>query len=263
VTVLAWQRNLRVPVLLYHHVGASDGMRPGFLTISPAEFERHIAWLARRGYTAISLAQYLGWTQGKTVLPARPVLITFDDAYADISDHALPVLSSHGFTAVVFVVTALVGCTNVWDADRALPRRSLMTAPQIRDWAARGIEFGAHSRTHPDLRELSGSALTHEIAGSRKELEQIIGSPVISFAYPYGLYNNETACVVESTFELAFTTREGLNRSTTERHLLRRSAVCGSDNTQIMWRRLRWGRDPIASVRSTLRLRSRLRILSG
>jgi peptidoglycan/xylan/chitin deacetylase (PgdA/CDA1 family) len=106
----------------------------------------------------------------------------------------------------------------------------LLTADQIRQWAAEGIEFGAHSRTHPDLRTLTGSRLAEEIAGRRQDLERILGSPVSSFAYPYGLYNEAVIDCVREHFELAWTTRGGLNDIRTDPHALRRTMVLPGDS---------------------------------
>lgn len=214
--------DMRCVALLYHHIGPA---RPGAypeLTISSELFARQIEWLARHGYTGICAADWLAWLATGTELPPKPILITFDDAYADIAEHALPLLRHHGFSATVFVVTARVGRTNTWDERQGYATLPLMTAEQIRSWAAEGIEFGAHSRTHADLTTLSADALAEEIVGSRDELERLLGAPVTSFAYPFGAFNDAARALVASSYGLAFSCLEGFNRAHTDRQLLRR-----------------------------------------
>jgi peptidoglycan/xylan/chitin deacetylase (PgdA/CDA1 family) len=160
-------RRKRLPVLLYHHIGPRPpGTFPN-LTVSTQEFERQMRWLVHRGYVGIRPSDWLRWLREGTDLPEKAVLITFDDGYADLAEHALPVLRRHGFGAVVFIVTGQVGGTNVWDEAIGSAMHRLMTADQIRYWAAQGIEFGAHSRTHADLTTLTSDKLSDEIVGSK------------------------------------------------------------------------------------------------
>lgn len=211
--------------LLYHHVGqATPGTYPD-LTISPQEFERQIGWLSRRGYTGICPAQWFEWYKSGTRLPPKPVLITFDDAYADLAEYALPVLRQFGFGAAVFAVTARIGQTSDWDQSLGYPALPLMSAQQIRYWAGQGIEFGSHSRTHPNLTKLSPEALLEEIVSSRDELAALLNQPPTSFAYPFGAYNSTVYGVARSSFSLAFTATNGFNCRQTDPHLLRRIVV--------------------------------------
>lgn len=249
----------KLPVLLYHHVGPR---RPGTsvpLTVSPGKFERQVRWLARRGYVGIRPSDWLRWRREGTGLPDKPVLLTFDDAYADVAEYALPVLQRHGFGAAVFVVTGQVGGTNRWDEVRGSGTHRVMTAEQIRCWAGRGIEFGAHSRTHPDLTTLGATELAEEVAGSGKELASITGVRTGSFAYPYGPYNQAVCDCVRGVFDLAFTTDEGLNTLRTDPHLLRRAMVLPSDSLADLECRLRWGWSPLQRFRARVRLRTRLK----
>src|SRR5262245_26622074 len=136
---------MRLPVLLYHHVGRRDLQTRRNLTVSPERFASHVGWLVARGYRGIRPADWLAWRVHGTALPRKPILITFDDAYAELVAHALPTLERNGFGAAVYVPTACVGRTLPWDDS------PVMSAAEIREWAGRGIEFGAHTRTHPDL----------------------------------------------------------------------------------------------------------------
>jgi glycosyltransferase involved in cell wall biosynthesis/peptidoglycan/xylan/chitin deacetylase (PgdA/CDA1 family) len=220
----------KLTVFLYHHVGPP---RPGTipdLTISPEVFERQVRWLARRGFVGIRPSDWLCWLRDGTGLPDKPILLTFDDGYADITEHALPVLRRHGFSAGVNIVTGQLGGTNSWDEAQGSGTHRLMTVEQIRYWAAQGIEFGAHSRTHPDLTKLSTIELAAEISGSKNDLASVLGSRVVSFAYPYGELSEVASQAVRGAFDLAFTSERGLNYLRTDPHLLKRINISPNDS---------------------------------
>jgi peptidoglycan/xylan/chitin deacetylase (PgdA/CDA1 family) len=232
----------RLPVLLYHHIGSE---RPGaypYLTVQPRRFERHMRWLSTHGYTTITPSDWMAWRNEGRALPHRPVMITFDDAYADLCKFAFPTLKKYGFRATVFVATELIGRTNEWDENR-FTQFPLMSEPQLREWASEGvIELGAHSRTHPDLTSLDGDdELIAETKGSREILEALVGKPVVSFAYPYGSYHERSRDAVSRAFDLAFTTQPGLNTLGTDPFLLRRTEIMPGDTIATLATGLRSG----------------------
>lgn len=232
---------MRLPVLMYHHIGwCKRGMYPG-LSITPGHFSAQMHWLADNGYTPIASADWLAWCDAGTPLPAKPVLITFDDAYADLVKHALPVLARHSFHAVIFVPTAYVGKSNVWDQDNGRPALDLMSRDEIKAWTQRGVEFGAHSRTHPEMDHIRAGAVQEEVEGSRKDLEEICGAPVVAFAYPYGSYNSEVREIVARSFRFAVTTEEGINSLGTDLLQLRRTMVQPGDTLVDFGSRVRFG----------------------
>ena len=94
------------------------------------------------------------------------MVITFDDGFADNHRHALPILRAHGFPATVFVVSGAIGATASWPGDAALLDRPLLSASQLQEMRAAGIEIGAHTRTHPSLLALGPSAQEAELAGT-------------------------------------------------------------------------------------------------
>lgn len=249
----------RCVALLYHHIGqASAGAYPD-LTLSPREFERQIRWLARRGYTGIRPADWFAWYKSGSSLPPKPILITFDDAYADIAEHALPILRQFGFGAAVFVATGRIGQTSDWDEGLGYPALPLMSAAQIRYWAGEGIEFGAHSRMHPNLTKLSREALGEEVAASCDDLAVLLDHPVIAFAYPFGAYNNTVHGAVQSSFGLAFTADSGFNSRQTDPHLLRRIIIKPKQSMLAFSLLVRLGEH----WRSKLALRTRLKRALG
>jgi peptidoglycan/xylan/chitin deacetylase (PgdA/CDA1 family) len=215
----------KVAVLSYHHVGSPLPGPHAWLTVSPRRFEAHVRWLAARGYQGIRASDWLAWRVRGTPLPSKPVLLTFDDGYADIGRYALPILRRYGFSATVFVVTDLLGATNQW-MDGASP---LLTPDAVRRWAAAGVEFGAHSRSHADLTALDAAAVLAEVQGSQAALAALLDRPVAAFAYPYGRYNAAVVEVVRRHFALAFTSDPGCNDRWTDPHRLRRTEVRRAD----------------------------------
>jgi peptidoglycan/xylan/chitin deacetylase (PgdA/CDA1 family) len=161
---------VRLPVLLYHHVGPAGDIGCAESTLTAATFERQVRWLFRQGYTGIRACDWVAFRRDGESRAEKPVMITFDDAYADVAKHALPIVVKYGFGATVFVVTGEVGRTNSWDHLKGFDTRGLMTAEQIRKWVAQDIEFGAHSRTHTDLTALAPPDLEKEVIGSGSEL---------------------------------------------------------------------------------------------
>ena len=252
---------LRVPVLMYHHVGPPrPGLYPGN-SVTPQRFETHLRWLERRGYSAIRPSDWLRWMREGKPLGDKPVLLTFDDAYADTAAHALPLLKRYGFSGAVFVVTGQIAGTNLWDQALGYAPLPLMSADEIRRWASEGIEFGAHGRTHADLTKLSGEALRQEVEGSAQDLANLLGTRISSFAYPYGYADDKVVDLVRAHFDVAFSCEEGLNTLRTDPLLLHRVSISQEQPLfEFAWR-VRFGRVPIPHLRERLRLRTRAKRL--
>ena len=173
---MSGERSLRtagpVPVLMYHSIGGADR-----LAVRPGAFAEQMAYLKDGGFTPLPFG-------GRTRRARRPVVITFDDGYADFHEHALPVLERHGFTATVFVTTGWLDDAGPYAAGSPLGR--MLTWAQTEEIAAAGVEVGAHGHSHAQLDQLSGPALREELHRSRELLQQRLGRPVRAMAYPYG-----------------------------------------------------------------------------
>ncbi|HUA15090.1 MAG TPA: polysaccharide deacetylase family protein [Verrucomicrobiae bacterium] len=216
---------VRLPVLCYHHVGEKLPQSWPLLTVSSRVFRRQMEWLRNEGYAPIHAADWLAWMKQGTPLPEKPVLITFDDGYSDLMENALPVLRELGFKATIFIVSQHIGAASTWDVPLGHPSRPLMSAEQIRNCPAHGVEIGGHSRTHPDLRTLSELELKTELEGCRVELSGLMGQPVNTFAYCFGFQNENVRRSAREGYELAFSAKPGLNAWRTDRHCLRRMFV--------------------------------------
>ncbi|HUY27492.1 MAG TPA: polysaccharide deacetylase family protein [Candidatus Binataceae bacterium] len=243
----------KLPVLLYHSISRTPRPAPfEYLVISPETFEAQIRGLSRAGYSSIRAPDILRWQREGTPLPAKPVLITFDDAFVELAERAFPILGRYGFTATVFVITGLSGAQGSFEGRRVL------TLEQIRHWARQGIEFGSHTRTHPDLTALDSSALEREIAGSADDLRAILGAPVTSFAYPYGRLTDSVRRVVERFYGAAFTCEEAIDDQATNSFLLRRTIVNPADTAPEFSARLRYGRNSLRHFFKPYRVWKRL-----
>jgi peptidoglycan/xylan/chitin deacetylase (PgdA/CDA1 family) len=171
----------RVPlILMYHGVGCVSE-DPYHLCVTPERFAGQMRWLADRGLRGVRVdslvaAMRAGKERGL-------VGITFDDGYASVLENAVPELLRHDFTATMFVVSGLLGGTNEWDGEPVWP---LMSAQQVAEVAAAGMEIGSHSVTHPRLPALGAQRLRAEISESRVRLSELLSRPVRGFAYPYG-----------------------------------------------------------------------------
>ena len=248
----------RLPVLVYHHVGPRRDGTHRSLTVSPAAFERHVRWLARTGFEALSSADVIDWRRLGRPLPRRAFVLTFDDGYADLARFAFPVLRRYGFGAIVFLVSGRLGGTNAWDEVAGSGTHRLLSANQVREWAAKGIEFGAHGRTHADLTDRS-TDLAEEVERSATDLEGLLGYRTRSFAYPFGLVDEAAVGEVRRTFDLAFTAHPGLNTIWTDPHLLRRTMVQPGDTLLDLRFRLLTGSNLLDRVRGAIRVRTRIR----
>ncbi|MBD0711673.1 MULTISPECIES: polysaccharide deacetylase family protein [unclassified Streptomyces] len=168
-------------VAMYHSI-ADTADDPYRVTVSPVRFARQLCWLGERGLRGVSVRELLAATaEGRA---AGLVGLTFDDGYADFAESALPLLLRHGFTATVYVLPGRLGGENAWDA--AGPRKPLLSGDGIRRIAEAGMEIGSHGLTHVPLTETDERTLTAETRQSRTLLEELTGTPVDGFCYPYG-----------------------------------------------------------------------------
>lgn len=175
------------PKIFMYHAVTESADDPG-LCVSVERLESQMYYLKRRGLRGVSMQelQYSRSTDARNL-----VGLTFDDAYQNFLDYALPVLESFGFSATVFAVAGRLGEQNSWidkDADPP-PRMDLLGPEGLRELVERGIEVGSHTMTHPRLGEMNPEALDEEVADSRSVLREVLGTPVEGFCYPYGSLN--------------------------------------------------------------------------
>jgi glycosyltransferase involved in cell wall biosynthesis/peptidoglycan/xylan/chitin deacetylase (PgdA/CDA1 family) len=182
----------RVLVLCYHAIRDDrDDTVLGPYSVPRDLFLRQLDGLTKRGFSFISPDELAAFLTRGAPLPRRPVLLTFDDGYADLLDLFRSELSRHGIKPLVFAVSGLQ--TNEWDRASGAPVLELLSDEQLRQAASLGIEVGSHSRTHQLLTKLDDEQLRSEVGGSVAELERKGLPRPRFFAYPYGARN--LACI--------------------------------------------------------------------
>jgi peptidoglycan/xylan/chitin deacetylase (PgdA/CDA1 family) len=186
-----------IPILLYHRVGPEIDD----YTVSPARFESDMKMLSTKGYTCLSLQQIKQHLQDlSTPLPDNPIILTLDDGYLDNYTNVFPILQQYAMKASFYIITGMVG-----EADR-------LTASQIREMAAAGMNFGSHTVTHRFLANLAPTEIKTELTKSKFDLEQLLGISVDFIAYPGGSYNTDTLKIArEAGYYGGFTTNYGLD----------------------------------------------------
>ncbi len=214
--------------LMYHSVGyPPKEAKLKSLYLSPKRFKNHIKALKLFGYSFLDSKDFLRIKESFNK-STKNIIITFDDAYLDIFENALPFLIENNIKAIVFVPTGLIGKYNTWDSHILNVKKPIADINLIREFSNLGIEFGSHTITHPYLTQISKKEAFKEIKDSKKMLEDIIGKEVLSFCYPYGDLNES---IVESAgYKLAFTTESGHIKPDDDLFLLKRLHIRHNTN---------------------------------
>jgi peptidoglycan/xylan/chitin deacetylase (PgdA/CDA1 family) len=219
--VLAPTSLVRVPILMYHYIRVNPDPRDrlGFgLSVTPADFAAQMDWLSANGFHTITFRDLHAYLAGATGLPSRPVILTFDDGYADFYTTALPILVKHDFRAVAYVVSGFVG------------KGGYMTAQQVQEADRADIEIGSHTVDHADLTRQTWDGLRYQVTASKQSLELLLGHPVISFCYPSGGFSPAAvAAVQQAGYWNATTTRFGYWRTMDSRFLWGRLRISGGE----------------------------------
>lgn len=187
-----------LPILMYHFIGTEEdaAREKNFVTLE--SFKRQIEFLHRFGYRVISLDDYYEILTGRRKPRGREILLTFDDGNDSFLRDAFPVLARYEYPVALFLVSESM-------------KKGINTAMPIKDikqlMAYPWITVAAHTRTHPTLTALSETRMEDEIAGSKKDLEAMLGIPIHYFAYPYGEFDERVIEVTKKAgYRLAFTT---------------------------------------------------------
>lgn len=187
-----------IPILTYHSIDSSRSV----ISLGADQFERHMAFLAASGFTVVPLSRVLKLKNSREDFPDKSLAITFDDGFKNFFDAALPVLRKYGFPATVFLITGRCGKDNYWPGQlRGIPRLEMLDWKDIEEAANQGVEFGAHTVTHPNLTHLSKEQYADEILESKAIIKERVGEDVKYFAYPYGVFSHEIHHFVGENFE--------------------------------------------------------------
>ena len=148
-------------------------------------FAAQLRWLREHGYAYLDLKTFLNGLDRPETLPAKSVLITFDDGYRSLLHHGLPEMEAVGCPGVVFVPTSYIGKTNTFD-DGKEPEEAICSWEELAELEQRGIAVQSHGLTHRPFSTLSPEELDAEIGTSKQRIEQRLARPVELFSFPYG-----------------------------------------------------------------------------
>lgn len=206
---------IRIPILMYHYVefvkDKGDTIRQS-LDIIPPIFDAQIKTLQEDGYTFITAKDLADILDEKKEAPEKPILLTFDDGHWDLYTDVLPILQKYHVKATAYIVPGLLNGSD------------FLTTAQLEKVATSGaVEIAAHTMHHVWLKGRSSAAVKKEVEDSKTMLEALIHKPVVSFAYPFGAFDNQAvAAVQEAGFLTAVSTVPGIEQSKSSRYFLYR-----------------------------------------
>jgi peptidoglycan/xylan/chitin deacetylase (PgdA/CDA1 family) len=213
-----------VIVLTYHSVNDKKAEDP--LIVNLKEFERQMFFLNfyKSSFRVIGLEEAMGFISGGDIgyrpneRPGTKILITFDDGYRDNYERAFPILKRYGFPAVIFLTAGRIG------------HEGYLTAERIKEMSECGIEFGAHTVSHPHLTEISYLEAEAEIIESKNIIQDMMKKETRAFCYPYGDHNQSVkALVKEAGFSCAFSVKFGINYKGQDPYEIKRLDILGDD----------------------------------
>jgi len=207
---------------MYHYISdppaGADAVRRD-LSTSPVQFEEQLYCLQQAGYTSITLEDLLAHLADGRPLPPKPIILTFDDGYADNFRYAFPLLLQYGFHGTFFVITRFL--------DEGRP--GYITWEQAAQMQAKGMDIEAHSVSHPDLRGLSAESLRAEVAGASQAIAAHLQQPARFFCYPSGRYDAGTIAALKAAgYWGAVTTEAGVDHDSSRPFELSRVRIHGN-----------------------------------
>jgi peptidoglycan/xylan/chitin deacetylase (PgdA/CDA1 family) len=217
------RRNLTLPILMYHYIRTPPSIKSDYigykLSVSPADFTTQMDWLSQHGFHPVDFNDVRAYFDGRQPLPSNPIVITFDDGYADLYTTAYPILAAHGFKAVAYIVSGFVG----W--------APYVNRAQIVQMDQNGIEIASHTVDHANLARSSYGSTMRELVESRQMLENLLGHSVLDFAYPSGQFNAQSVAAVQRAgYDTAVTTLFSVDHSVGDRYLWTRVRVGGGES---------------------------------
>ncbi len=233
-------------ILMYHMItDLPPGEKRTGLAVTPAMFERQLAWLRRNGWHFATMAELIAPEQ----LPPKTVILTFDDGYQDNYTNAFPLLKKYGAKGTLYLVIdrhdrhwSLKKNPAIRDALGSAPK---LTDEQMQEMVDSGVfELGSHTISHINMLQTPAQEKELELIQSKEILQNQFNTNVTSFAYPYGFYGaDDIELVRKAGYDNAVTTIEGISENIAkERFELKRIKVSGKDNLLAFKMRIRTGK---------------------
>jgi peptidoglycan/xylan/chitin deacetylase (PgdA/CDA1 family) len=223
-------RTAHVPVLMYHYLSAPPAGADIYrrdLSVTPELFAAHLDAMQQAGYTPISLYALLDYLTLGSPLPAKPVVLTFDDGYRDNYTNAFPMLRERGLTATFFIVTDFIHDE----------RPEYLTWDMVREMYTGGMSIESHGRNHISLANKDSDYLIWQALGSYESIEVEIGVRPRFISYPAGEYDSSTINIFRSAnYWAGFTTKQGATHRSDDLFQMRRIRVRGTTNPEELLR---------------------------
>ena len=240
---------------MYHRVGTVRLAAESAYCVTPKRFAAHMLALANAGYRAVPIDRLAAWLKGGPELQPEEFVLTFDDGYLGVRDHAQRVLERLGWPYSVFLITGLLGGRDAWARfDQAEGGAyPLLSRGDVLAMRERGCSFHSHTRSHANLTMLDDGPLAAELAGSRADLAQLLGNDGPTYlAYPYGHVDDRVESAARAAgYEAAFSVQPGFNRRGENIFRIRRLNVHGDDTPAALLRKVRFGSND-GSLRQSL-----------
>lgn len=217
------------PIIMYHSVNPKQNPAINRLIVSPETFERQMRFLRERKYNIILLDELAELIREKKNIPARTIVITFDDGYKDNYTYAFPILKKYKIPATMFIIIDEVsrpqGDRLSWDDILRMQDSGL-------------VVFGSHTIGATPLVKISSEdELKRQIFYSKKMLESKLGRRVDLFSYPEGMFNAKIKqLVIDAGYKAAVATNPGKEYSPYELFLLKRLRISeNAANLFVFW----------------------------
>lgn len=223
VSSIASSSFARVPILIYHSVrpyysGITKLVKE--YTVPPDVFDDQLKYLRDNGYTPITLDELTAHFNSNKALPARPVVITFDDGWENQYRYAFPIMKKYGYTGIFYIYS------------NPIDKKVFLKWDEIKIMADANMIIGDHTKSHPELSKIKDdSTLRQEIEDSKKIIETKIGRAINDFAYPFGDFNSHTVDIVKQAgYKSARTVFKGTRQTNDIVFMLRGIIVTGDFN---------------------------------
>lgn len=224
--VLLKDNSIGIPILYYHSV--FEDSKKDEVVIDTEKFREQMKYLKDNNYKTLTLDETYNYIKNNEKVPEKSVVITFDDGWIDNYDNAFPILKEFNFKATIFVITDLVDAHHLY-----------LKSDQIKEMSDYGIEFGSHTLNHDNLLDISKEKRKKTLEESKVFLEKITQKPVISIAYPFGVYDQSVLKATNDLgYKLGFTTNKGWVNNKSELLELERVYVNGNAPMEVFKERI-------------------------
>ncbi|MGE5042083.1 MAG: polysaccharide deacetylase family protein [Candidatus Levyibacteriota bacterium] len=193
---------LNVPVIFYHHIQPMAEARAKGkerLTVDNGIFVSQMSYLYAKGYRSISASQLASALIAKSKLPAKSIVISFDDGYEDFYTYAYPILQKYHFVASLAIPTGLLG------------RNGYLSWDELKEMDRSGkIFIYSHTKSHTNLTKVTVSKAQYEILAAKEQLQKFTGKNSNVFFYPYGAVSFGVISVLDANgYQAGYSTKPG------------------------------------------------------